>query len=83
MAERSSDHSGPLVSGRQPLIGLPVQGDGHQAVRYFTEEQDADRFVSSGVDEALGLAGAWSDLDWGDMEEALDRIRHESEPTTP
>lgn len=35
------------------------------------------------VHDALSLAGAWSDLDWDEMYEALDRIRHESEPTPP
>jgi hypothetical protein len=38
---------------------------------------------SAGVGEALGLVGAWSDLDWDEMIEALDRIRHESKPTPP
>lgn len=35
------------------------------------------------VEEALALAGAWSDLDWDDMVEALDRIHHDSKPTPP
>lgn len=32
---------------------------------------------------ALDLIGSWSDIPWDEMEEALDRIRHESEPTPP
>jgi hypothetical protein len=35
------------------------------------------------VQDALSLAGAWSHLDWDDMVDALDRIRHESKPTPP
>jgi hypothetical protein len=35
------------------------------------------------VQDALSLAGAWSHLDWDDMVEMLDRIRHESKPTPP
>ena len=35
------------------------------------------------VHDALRLAGAWSHLDWEEMVEALDRMRHESKPTPP
>lgn len=71
-----------LIQSNQPLIGIPFQENGHEVVRYFTEEKKADK-VASGVDEALGLAGAWSDLNWEKMEQTLDRIRHESKPTPP
>lgn len=71
-----------LVQSNQPLIGIPFEKNGQEAVRYFAEEAEADKVVS-GVDEALSLAGAWSDLDWEEMEQALDRIRHESKPTPP
>jgi hypothetical protein len=33
--------------------------------------------------DARSLAGAWSDLDWEEMADALDRIRHESTPIPP
>lgn len=71
-----------LVQSNQPLIGIPFEENGQEVVGYFTEETEADR-VASGVDEALALAGAWSGLDWEEMQEALDRIRHESKPTPP
>ena len=35
------------------------------------------------IADALNLAGAWSDLDWKEMAEKLDRIRHASRPTPP
>lgn len=35
------------------------------------------------VQKALGLDGAWSDLDWEEALDELDRIRHESKPTPP
>ena len=35
------------------------------------------------IEEALALAGAWKDLDFDDMLEQLDKIRHESKPTPP
>ena len=35
------------------------------------------------IEETLALAGSWKDLDFDDMIEQLDRIRHESKPTPP
>lgn len=32
---------------------------------------------------ALALAGAWSDLNWDEMEADLDRIRHQTPPSPP
>jgi len=73
-----------LVQGNQPLIGIPFAEEGHEVVRYFTGEEEADRAVADQeVQDALRLAGAWSHLDWEAMVEALDRIRHESTPTPP
>jgi len=73
-----------LVDGEQPLIGIPVEIDGKEAVCYFFSEAEADEALASpdGKD-ALSLAGAWSDLRWDDVAEALDRIRHESPPSKP
>ncbi len=72
------------LSGNQPLIGIPMEENGKQVVRYFSEEEQADKAVSeNATQKALSLAGAWSDLDWEDMEKELDRIRHESKPTPP
>ena len=35
------------------------------------------------IEETLALAGSWKDLDFDDMIEQLDRIRHDSKPTPP
>ncbi len=35
------------------------------------------------IEETLALAGSWSDLDFDEMLQQLDRIRHESNPTPP
>jgi hypothetical protein len=68
----------------QPLIGVITEEQGRDVVRYFTQEQDADRaLVEDTTQAALALAGAWSDLAWDELEQALDRIRHESRPTPP
>ena len=65
-----------------PLIGIIIEEKGKEVVRYFTEEEQADQ-ASPGVEEALGLAGAWRDLDSEETLDSLDRIRHESKPTPP
>ena len=72
------------LTPNQPLIGIPFEENGHEVVRYFSEEAQADKAVSDEVTQtALDLAGAWSDLDWEDMQQELDRIRHQSQPTPP
>ena len=35
------------------------------------------------IEETFALAGSWKDLDFDDMIQQLDRIRHESKPTPP
>ncbi len=35
------------------------------------------------VEEVLALAGAWGERNWEEVEQELDRIRHESTPTPP
>jgi hypothetical protein len=67
-----------------PLIGIIFKENGHEVVRYFTEEKAADAAVSDrATQDALAVIGAWSDLDWDETVAALDRIRHESKPTPP
>lgn len=71
-------------ASNQPLIGIPFWENGKEVIRYFSEEAVADQAVSEdATQKALSLAGAWSDLDWKDMEKELDRIRHQSNPTPP
>jgi hypothetical protein len=68
----------------EPLIGVITEEQGREVVRYFTKEADADRvLVEDTTQAALALAGAWNDLAWDELEEALARIRHESSPTPP
>ena len=68
----------------QPLIGVIAEEQGQEVVRYFTEELEADKvMVQNTTQDALALAGAWSDLEWDELEKALDSIRHESHPTPP
>lgn len=83
MAERRVPHVQSLVvESDQPLIAIPFEEDGRETVRYFVEEEAADAALTESVtQDALSLIGAWSDLDWDEMEEALYQIRHESKPT--
>jgi hypothetical protein len=68
----------------QPLIGVVVVQNGHEVTQYFADEAAADAAIADGTTQAaLDVIGAWSDLDWDEMERALDHIRHESEPTPP
>lgn len=68
----------------QPLIAIIFEEDGQEIVRYFTDEAEADAALpSESVQAALDLAGAWSHLDWEEVEAELDRIRHASQPTPP
>jgi hypothetical protein len=78
MAQSLQNHT------HSPLIGLIFEENGQEVVHYFTEEKAADAVVShSATQKALAVIGAWSDLDWNETVAALDRIRHESEPTPP
>jgi hypothetical protein len=68
----------------QPLIGIVFYEKGQDVVHYFAEDFEADAVSSRRtIQEVLALAGAWSDLNWDEMEKGLDRIRHESQPTPP
>lgn len=85
MAKRNPiPDSGFVVDSDCPLIGVVLIEDGREVVCYFADEAAARAAISEQApDEASALAGVWSDLDWNDAVERLDRIRHESEPTPP
>jgi hypothetical protein len=69
-----------VVRHDQPLLGVPLQEEGHEVVCYFAEEGQADATLPpNATQEALHLAGAWHDLDWDTMEQELHRIRHSIE----
>ena len=81
---RSTQAQNLTVRPDRPLIGIILVEDGEEVVRYFAE--DTETATDAGVVDIAGahsLAGAWADLDWEEAVEALDRIRHESEPTQP
>ena len=68
----------------QPLIGVVVVEGGREVVRYFAGDVPvADDSSDEVLADALSLAGAWSDLEWEQAAEELDRIRHATPPTPP
>lgn len=57
-------------------------------VRYFTDEAAADKALAEKRPrDGRHLFGAWKEIDpdieWAEVAEQLDRIRHESKPTPP
>ena len=84
MAEQRIGRATFAFSSDQPLIGVIIEEQGQETVRYFTDEDAADAALpDTTTQDALNAIGAFSDLDWEQMEDALDRIRHESPPTPP
>lgn len=73
-----------VVRDDQPLFAVPMEENGENVTWYFTDEEAFEAAAPpQSIQEALSLAGAWSNLDWDEMEEALDRIRHSNRPTPP
>ena len=85
MAEPEKFPRAGLTVGRnQMLFAVPLDENGHEVVRYFTDEADsALDDDNEDLRQALSVFGAWSDLDWDQAFDELDRIRHESRPTPP
>ena len=77
-AQRASRGHYLVVEDGQPLIAIPAVENGRNVTYYFTDDETADEVLPRVTEVALSLIGAWCDLDWNEMYEALDRIRHES-----
>ena len=72
------------VATSQPLIGVPLEENGHEVVRYFADEAAADKALAKRHPrDGRHLAGVWNDLNWKEFDDELDCIRHESKPTPP
>jgi hypothetical protein len=85
MSQLPSDQPSSItVDADQPLVGVIVQENGTEMVRYTAGEPTPDLTSrQQRIQRALDLAGAWSDLDFDEMLDALDRIWYESQPTPP
>ncbi len=72
------------LAADEPLIALIFEENGQEVVRYFADDAAADAAApADSIQAARDLAGAWSDLDWEEMSEALDQIRHQTPPSPP
>ncbi len=79
-----TQHHSLTVRRDHPLIGVPLEEGGQEAIRHFTDEEEADAASpAASVQQALSLFGAWQDIDTPDALDILDRIRHASKPTPP
>jgi len=85
MAERRVDQSQSFfVPQDRALIGVVMRQHGREVTRFFADEDEADRALPvQSTDDALSLAGSWSDLSWDETQEELDRIRRETPPSPP
>jgi hypothetical protein len=83
MAESQNQPRSLVARRDQPLIGILREKDGQEFVEYTVDDTADESSDSQVLRDALALIGAWSDLDWDEMDAALDRIRHESVPTPP
>ncbi len=76
--------SNVLLERGQPLIAVISRCGDQEVVRYVTSEAEARASVTQeAIQTALNLPGAWSDMDWGDMEANLHEIRRANPPTPP
>lgn len=89
MAQSFEQQPSFQVPESQPLIAVPLEENGRRVVRYFVDEETADRELAQRrtTRDVRHLAGAWARLDpelaWEELADELDRIRHESKPTPP
>jgi phosphoribosyl-ATP pyrophosphohydrolase len=73
-----------LTHDNEPLIGLMLVENGQEVICYVTSDDAADAATSSAdIQAALATIGAFSDLDFDDMMDALDRNRDANLPTPP
>lgn len=85
MSRSHTDRVATLIVQRdEPVVATPLIENGREVVHYTVEsEMVTPATLPGSVQDALDLAGVWSDLDWDETVDALDRIRHESRPTPP
>jgi hypothetical protein len=74
----------PDPAPERTRIAVVEEIDGKEVVVYYESEEELAASISDeDIAEALSLAGVWSDVDWDEMEAALDAIRHSTPPTPP
>jgi hypothetical protein len=71
-----------VEEGRGP-VAVPSEENGRRLLYVFADEETAREVLPETTRDALNVIGAWADLDWDEMVEALDRIRHANPPSPP
>jgi hypothetical protein len=79
--ETARQHISLKAGPEEPLIAAPTEDGG--TIYYTSEEAARADLTDETLQRALDLAGAWSDLDWDEAMDELDRIRHASKPSAP
>jgi hypothetical protein len=70
-----------VVRPGEAVIGVYLDPESDE-ITYFASEAEADAAIpESAVQEALALAGVWSDLDAEEVFDALERLRRERKPS--
>lgn len=72
-----------MVADDEPGVVAPAVENGRNVTYRLVGAETAEAVLPRSTQDAMGVIGAWSDLDWDEMAEALDRIRHESVPPPP
>jgi hypothetical protein len=84
MAPRVPNPDGLVHRRGQPLYLIPdVDENGEEIERIFTDDDELDAWIARQGVDFRSSRGIWAGLDWDEMTEALDRIRHERRPTAP
>lgn len=72
--ETARQHTSFKAGPGDPLIAVPTEDGG--TIYYTSEEAARADLTDEDLQAALDTAGAWSDLDWEEAMDELDRIRH-------
>jgi hypothetical protein len=79
--DTARQHQSLKADPGEPLFAIPTEDGG--TIYYTSEEAVRADQTDETLQRALDLAGAWSDLDWDEAMDALDRIRHGDSPSSP
>ena len=72
-----------VVADNAPVVMVPAVEHGRDVTYYFVDDETAAAVLPLSTEDALDAIGAWSDQDWDELADALDRMRHENVPTPP
>lgn len=79
--ETARQHTSLRTGPGESLIAIPTEDGG--TIYYTSEEAARADQTDETLQVALDTAGAFSDLDWDEAMDELDRIHHASKPSAP